>query len=81
MIEETKLNPGMEEEDPFAGHGSKKIAERESDYHKGRHRRRELSPERADAFAHLKNGQPSKHDVGSKRTYKDIAEDQNLAND
>lgn len=42
---------GTQSEDPFEGHGVKKIAEREDDYHKGRLRRRELSPEREDPFA------------------------------
>ena len=49
LIEETML--AGPEDDPLEGYGHKKILDREDDYHKGRLRRRELSPEREDAFA------------------------------
>ena len=46
--EETKYDG--ENQDPMAGHGPKTILDREDLYHQGRLRRRELSPERRDAF-------------------------------
>ena len=48
LIEETKYDG--ENQDPMAGHGPKRIIDREDLYHQGRLRRRELSPERRDAF-------------------------------
>lgn len=50
---------------------SKKIVDREDEYHHGRLRQRQLSPERSDPFA-------APGQVGSKRTYRDIMEDHNL---
>ena len=48
IIEETKL--GGPADDPLEGYGRRKITEREDEYHQGRLRRRNLSPERQDAF-------------------------------
>lgn len=67
IIEETKLT-GEEQELT----GPKKIADRESDYHKGRHRR-QLSQEREDAFA--------KPNDTKKRSFRDIMEDQRIENE
>lgn len=74
FIEEAKLGDRSLESDPFEGHASKKIVEREDEYHAGRHRRRELSPSRADPFS-------NQGLTGTKRTYKDIMEEQNLSNE
>lgn len=70
IIEETKY--GGQEEDPLQGYGQKKIIDREDEYHKGRLRRRELSPEREDAFTGRFGAQAvqeGKAEVGVKRNY------------
>lgn len=80
LIEETKHGGEGDDQDPFQQHGPRTIAGREDEYHQGRHRRRELSPDRPDPMAHLgqKSSQPA---AGTKRSYRDIIEEQNLNNE
>ena len=68
LIEETKMN-APSSNDPMFTNASKKIADREDEYHQGRFRRRELSEERHDPFAAPANK------VGVKRKYRDIIEE------
>ena len=77
QIEEIKMGGGQEE----PSFGSKKIVDREDDYHKRRHARGELSPEREDAFAEPTPKTKKQKSTGVKRSYRDIMEEQRLENE